>query len=53
MMADLGVGYALLLARNLNLEHKFSPEFAAYWDRITALQRVRAAQRAQGPGTFT
>lgn len=47
-MADLCVGYALLLARTLDLEHKFSPEIAAYWERLSARPAFLAAQAAQG-----
>ena len=48
-MADLCVGYALLLARTLNLEHKFSPEISAYWGRLAARPGFLAAKAAQGP----
>jgi glutathione S-transferase len=46
-MADICVGYALLFARTLNLEHKFSPEIAAYWERLSARPAFLAAQAAQ------
>lgn len=46
-MADLAVGYALLLARTLALDVKFSPEVAAYWDRLSARPAFVAAKRAQ------
>jgi glutathione S-transferase len=46
-MADVCVGYALLLARNLGLDHKFSPEVAAYWDRLSARPAFLAAKAAQ------
>jgi glutathione S-transferase len=46
-MADLCVGYALLLARTLNLEHKFSPEISAYWQRVTDRPGFLAAKAAQ------
>jgi glutathione S-transferase len=47
-MADLSVGYALLVARTLNLEHKFSPEISAYWDRLSTRPGFLAAKSAQG-----
>jgi glutathione S-transferase len=50
-MADLCVGYALLLARTLNLEHKFSPEISAYWSRASARSGFVAACAAQDAGT--
>jgi len=46
-MADLCVGYALLFARTLNLEHKFSPEIQAYWERLSSRPAFIAAQNAQ------
>lgn len=52
-MADLCVGYALLLARTLNLEHKFSPEISAYWDRVSTRPGFVAAKAAQGSGRLT
>lgn len=51
-MADLCVGYALMMARTVNLEHKFSPEISAYWDRIIARPGFMAAKAAQGPGSL-
>ncbi|WP_287459154.1 glutathione S-transferase family protein [Sphingomonas sp.] len=47
-MADLCAGYALLLARTLDLGHKFSLEIAAYWERLSARPAFLAAQAAQG-----
>jgi glutathione S-transferase len=49
-MADLCVGYALLFARDLGLHHKFSPEIAAYWDRLSARPAFLAAKSAQASG---
>ena len=46
-MADLCVGYALLFARTLGLDAKFSPEVSAYWDRLSARPAFHAAKRAQ------
>jgi glutathione S-transferase len=46
-MADLCVGFALMSARDLNLDHKFSPEIAAYWDRLSARPAFLAAKAAQ------
>ncbi|MFV3078126.1 glutathione S-transferase family protein [Niveispirillum fermenti] len=46
-MADLCVGFALLSACDLNLEHKFSPEIAAYWHRLSTRPSFRAAKAAQ------
>jgi len=49
-MADLCTGYALLLAQDLELDHKFSPEIADYWQRLTARPAFLAAQAAQDAG---
>lgn len=46
-MADISVGYALLFARKLALEHKFSPEIADYWTRLATRPAFLAAMAAQ------
>jgi len=46
-MADLCVGYALVLAKDLMLDHKFSPEISAYWERLAARPSFRSANQAQ------
>ncbi len=46
-MADLCVGFALMSARDLGLDHKFSPEISAYWDRLAARPAFIAAKAAQ------
>ncbi len=46
-MADLCVGFALLSARDLGLDHKFSPEIAAYWHRLEGREGFRLALLAQ------
>lgn len=48
-MADISVGYALLLAKSLKIDNGFPPNVAAYWERIKAREafgRAKAAQRA-------
>jgi len=47
-MADVCVGFALMSARDLGLDHKFSPEISAYWDRLSARPAIIAAKAAQG-----
>lgn len=47
-MADLCVGFALMSARDLGLDHKFSLEISAYWDRLAARPAFIAAKAAQG-----
>ncbi len=46
-MADVCTAYALLLARDLGLDYKFSPEIAAYWDRASTRPAFLAAKAAQ------
>jgi len=46
-VADISVGYALLFARTLNFGHKFSPEIAAYWRRLSERAAFQSAVRAQ------
>lgn len=46
-MADLCVGYALLFAQTLGLDHKFSPAVADYWDRLSQRPAFQAAKAAQ------
>lgn len=45
--ADISVGYALLLARQLKLDEKFSPALQAYWARLSARPGFKAAKAAQ------
>ena len=47
-MADISVGYALLLAKNLKIDNGFPPLVADYWERLQAREgfaRAKAAQR--------
>lgn len=48
-IADVSVGYALLLADDLGIGAHFSPDVAAYWGRLQSrpgFQRAKAAQEA-------
>jgi len=45
--ADISVGYALLLARQLKLDAKFSPAIQAYWERVSSRPAFKAAKAAQ------
>jgi glutathione S-transferase len=54
---DISVGYALLLARSLGLDERFTPAIKDYWARLQArdgFQRAKARQKrealAQGVG---
>jgi glutathione S-transferase len=47
-MADISVGYALLLAKSLKIDNGFPPKVAAYWERLKAREgfgRAKVAQR--------
>jgi glutathione S-transferase len=49
-MADISVGYALLLARDLGIDREFTPALRAYWTRITSRDgyaRAVASQKKQ------
>lgn len=47
-IADISVGYALVLARTLGFEERFSPEVSAYWERLSERPAFKAAKAAQG-----
>lgn len=47
-MADISVGYALLLARTLGLDAAFGPALQAYWTRLSTRPAFLGAKRAQG-----
>ena len=46
-VADISVGYALLLANHLRLSEQFSPTVQAYWARLKTRPAFAAAKRAQ------
>lgn len=48
-MADISVGFALLLAEDLGISHRFKPAVAAYWQRLQARPGFAAAKAAQEP----
>ncbi len=50
-MADLCVGFALLSARLLDLEHKFSPEIRDYWERLAARPAFLASRAREAAAT--
>lgn len=45
--ADISVGYALLLANQLNLLADVAPPIEAYWERLKARPAFQAAKREQ------
>lgn len=46
-MADVSIGYALLLACKLGLDVHFTPDIAAYWHRLSTRAGYHRAQAAQ------
>jgi len=42
-MADISIGYALLLASYLDLEPQFTPNVLAYWQRLRQRPAFRRA----------
>lgn len=46
--ADISVGYALLLARTLHLDERWSDEIRRYWDRVSNRPGFLRAKAAQG-----
>jgi glutathione S-transferase len=45
--ADVSVGYALLLARHLGLNERFTPAVRAYWQRLQEREGYRRAMAVQ------
>lgn len=45
--SDISVGYALLLARSLKIDGKFTPAVAAYWGRLREREGFKRAKAAQ------
>lgn len=49
-MADISVGYALLLAKSLKIDDGFPTQVAAYWQRLKAREGFGRAKDAQKSG---
>ena len=47
MVADISVGYALLLADRIGLARDFGPAVAAYWQRLQQRDGFRRALKAE------
>jgi glutathione S-transferase len=45
--ADISIGFALMLAEQLDLSARFSPRIADYWQRLTAREGFRRAAAAE------
>ena len=46
-IADISVGYALVLAGKLGMDQQFSPAITAYWDRLRDREGYRRADARQ------
>jgi len=51
-MADVSIGYALFLGREIGLSSEYPEPVAAYLDRLTARPAFRRAQDRQGSGSL-
>ncbi len=49
-MADISIGYAVMLALAIGLDGQVTPGMRAYFERLAAREGFRRAQAAQGPG---
>ena len=49
-VADISVGYALLLAKSLKIDNGFPPQVAAYWERLKERDGFARAKEAQKAG---
>jgi glutathione S-transferase len=52
-MADISVGYAVMLAQSIGLDEQVTPGMKAYFERLTqraGFQRAKAAQGGAGLG---
>ena len=50
-MADISVGYAVMLAQAIGLEAQVTPGMVAYFDRLSARAGFQRAKAAQGVGS--
>ena len=51
-MADISVGYAVMLALSIGLEAQVTPGMAAYFERLSQRGGFQRAKAAQGTGTI-
>lgn len=49
-MADISVGYAVMLAQAIGLDEQVTPGMAAYFERLSQRDGFQRAKAAQGPG---
>ncbi|MEY4952927.1 MAG: hypothetical protein RL299_1351 [Pseudomonadota bacterium] len=51
-MADISLGYAVMLAQTIGLEEQITPGMAAYFERLSQRDGFLRAKAAQGAGTM-
>ncbi len=51
-MADISLGYAVMLALSIGLEQQVTPGMAAYLDRLSQREGFKRAKAAQGEGSM-
>lgn len=51
-MADISLGYAVMLAQTIGLEEQITPGMAAYFERLSQREGFLRAKAAQGAGTM-
>jgi glutathione S-transferase len=51
-MADISLGYAVMLAQSIGLEEQVPPGMAAYFDRLSKREGFKRAKAAQGAGAM-
>jgi glutathione S-transferase len=51
-MADISVGYAVMLAQSIGLEQQVTPGMAAYLERLVGREAFKRAKAAQGEGAI-
>lgn len=51
-MADISLGYAVMLALSIGLEDQVTPGMAAYFDRLSQREGFQRAKLAQGEGSM-
>ena len=51
-MADISLGYAVMLAQSIGLDEQVTPGMAAYFERLSQRDAFQRAKAAQGPGAI-
>ena len=51
-MADISVGYAVMLAQSIGLDEQVTPEMTDYFERLSQREAFQRAKAAQGSGAI-